>query len=134
MEWDEGFRQYIEQLLDDKPVIIGGDFNVALHSIDVYPENLRVNESPAGFMEEEKDGFAKLLECELIDVFRHLYPEKEGAYTWWSNRFNMREKNQGWRIDYFLVSKSLLPKAKSMVVRSDVPGSDHCPIELEIML
>jgi len=134
LDWDTAFRDYLESLQIRKPVIVAGDFNVAHDFIDIYPENLRNNEKPYGFLTEERDGFNALLEIGLVDVFREIYPDTTGAYSWWSNRHNMREKDQGWRIDYFLASAQLLSKVKSCIIRSDVFGSDHAPIELLISL
>jgi len=134
-DWDTEFRAYVEELQHDKPVIIGGDFNVARAYIDVFPENLRVKENPPGFLDEERDSFERLLDdCNLVDVFRHFYPETEGAYTWWSNRRKKRDENRGWRIDYFLVSVGIIKKVKGIVLNGDIMGSDHCPIEIKINL
>ena len=131
MYWDYAFLNYIYKLNSGKPVIIGGDFNVAHQHIDVFPENVRNVKKPYGFLEQERDGFNRLLEIGMADVFRVLYPAAE-AYTWWSQRFSKRDANQGWRIDYFVLSDKLLPKVKNCVIRSDVHGSDHAPMEMRI--
>lgn len=131
LEWDSAFTEYIESLQNRKPVIIGGDFNVARDFIDIYPES-RKDKNPHGFLSEERDGLNALLDLGLVDVFRELNPTNERAYTWWSNRGNKRSENRGWRLDYFLVSESLMPKVKSCIIRSDVFGSDHAPIEMVV--
>jgi exodeoxyribonuclease-3 len=130
--FDETFRNYLCRLARRKPVIIGGDFNVAREYRDVYPENLRNDARQYGFLSEERDAFESLLDCGFADVLRELNPAAEGAYTWWSNRLNKRKENKGWRIDYFLVSDELLPKVKSCVIRSDIFGSDHAPLEMDV--
>ena len=131
--WDAALVKYILRLQKNKPVIICGDFNVAHHYIDIYPENYRNEEHPHGFLSEEREGFNKILETGLVDVFRKLHPEKE-QYTWWSNRLKKRKQNRGWRIDYFLASDTIYDKVKSCKIRSDIYGSDHAPIEMEIDL
>ena len=135
-DWDKRFKLYIERLLaDDKPVIIGGDFNVARSRMDVFPQNETMEKNLSGFTEEERCAFESLLEdCDLIDVFRHLYPDKTGAYTWWSNRSYKRSDNRGWRLDYFLVSKDIINMVSSITIRDDIYGSDHCPVEMIIDL
>ena len=132
MEWDKFFCEHVCGLLEELPVIIGGDFNVARDYIDIFPENLRNSENPPGFTDEERDGLEILLKRGFTDVYRHFYQTTEGVYTWWSNRLNKRAENRGWRIDYFLVSNSLISKVKSIVHRTDIYGSDHCPIELTL--
>jgi exodeoxyribonuclease-3 len=132
LDFDEAFREYVCRLAERKPVIIGGDFNVAREYRDVYPENLRNDSRQFGFLSEERDAFETLLDAGFADVFRELNPAAERAYTWWSNRLNKRKENKGWRIDYFLVSDELLPKVQSCVIRSDIFGSDHAPLEMEI--
>jgi exodeoxyribonuclease-3 len=132
LEWDAAFREFLDELQNHKPVIICGDFNVARDYIDVYPENLRNEKNPHGFLSDERDGFNALLDIGFVDVFRELNPTQERAYTWWSNRGNKRKENRGWRIDYFLISKKLLPLVKSCVIRTDIFGSDHAPIEMVI--
>jgi len=133
-EWDAHFREFVCNLQVRKPVIIAGDFNVAHEPIDVYPENTRNMENFSGFLTEEQQGFSDLLDAGLVDVFRHLHPTEEGAYTWWSNRLNKRGENRGWRLDYFLASSCLIQKVRSCAIRSDIKGSDHAPIELTISL
>lgn len=134
-DWDKAFRAYISSIQDSGlPVIIGGDFNVARSYIDVFPENLRNEKNPSGFESEERDNLEKLLNIGLADVYRHFYPDNEGAYTWWSNRQNKRSQNRGWRIDYFLVSDSIIDDVGDIKILSDVLGSDHCPMELSIKL
>jgi len=134
LEWDGVFLEYVQKLQKVKPIIIGGDLNVARDYIDVYPENLRNEENPPGFLSEERDGLNALFDLGLVDVFRHFHPTKERAYSWWSQRGNKRSENRGWRLDYFLVSESLMPKVGGCVIRSDILGSDHAPVELEIDL
>jgi exodeoxyribonuclease-3 len=134
LDWDAAFAEYLEYLQGRKPVIVAGDFNVARDYIDIFPENLRNDENPPGFLSEERDGLNALLDMGLSDVFRNLHPTQERAYTWWSNRLNKRAENRGWRIDYFLVSESLMPRVESCEIRSDVYGSDHAPVELTINL
>ena len=129
-EWDKAFCEYVCGLQEKMPVIIGGDFNVARQHIDIYPENKHSVENPPGFTDEERDGIERLISHGFVDVFRHFYPQREGVYTWWSNRRKMREHNCGWRLDYFLVSESLMSDVKGIAVRDDVLGSDHCPVEL----
>jgi len=133
LDWDKALLEYLEALHDRKPVIVGGDLNVARSYIDVYPENL-LEADPHGFLTEERDGLNALLEMGLVDVFRELHPDLEGAYSWWSSRLNRRSENKGWRLDYFLTSAQLLPKVRSCKLRPDVFGSDHAPIELVIAL
>ena len=130
MKWEDDFREYITQLDQKKPVIICGDMNVAHEEIDL--KNPKTNRKNAGFTDEEREKFSVLLENGFIDTFRYFYPEQEGIYSWWSYRFHAREKNAGWRIDYFLVSQSLKEELKGAAIHTEVPGSDHCPVELEI--
>jgi len=133
-DWDQHFINYIESLHTEKPVVIGGDFNVAHKYLDVFPENCRNETEPAGFLMSERDGFYSLLDVGLIDIFRKLNPELEGAYTWWSNRLHKRNENRGWRLDYFLISEQLRSKVKNCAILTDVLGSDHAPISLTISL
>jgi len=133
LDWDVAFSEYIESLQSLKPVVIAGDFNVAHHHIDIYPENLRNDKNPRGFTSEERDAFQSLLDLGLTDVFRELNPDLR-AYSWWSNRLHKRKEDRGWRIDYFLVTDDLLKKIKSCRIRDDVFGSDHAPLELVISL
>lgn len=115
-----------------KPIIVCGDFNVAASEIDL--KNPKTNTKNAGFTPEERAKFQELLESGFTDAFRHLYPDLEGAYTWWSYRFNARKNNAGWRIDYFIVSNDGKDRIKDCIIHSDIMGSDHCPIELDIDL
>ena len=133
-DFDIAFREHITSLTDTLPVIIGGDFNVARSFIDVFPENTRNEENPSGFDSEERDNLEQLLNIGLIDVHRHMYPDAQGIYTWWSNRLNKRLQNRGWRIDYFLVSDSLIDNIDSINTKMEIQGSDHCPIELVLSL
>ena len=130
MEWEDDFRAYLKKLEETKPVIICGDLNVAHKEIDL--KNPKTNRKNAGFTDEEREKMTTLLEAGFIDTFRYFYPEDEGRYSWWSYRFKAREKNAGWRIDYFLVSKALEKNIKGADIHKDVMGSDHCPIELEV--
>ena len=130
MQWDDAFRTWLQELDKRKPVIICGDLNVAHKEIDL--KNPRSNRKNAGFTDEEREKFSTLLDAGFTDSFRYLYPEKEGAYSWWSYRFKAREKNAGWRVDYFLVSNRLAPEISSANIHSDIMGSDHCPVELVI--
>ena len=130
MEWEDAFLQYLKELEEKKPVIFCGDLNVAHKEIDL--KNPKTNRKNAGFTDEEREKFSVLLENGFIDTFRYFYPEQEGIYSWWSYRFHAREKNAGWRIDYFLVSQSLKENLKGAAIHTEVPGSDHCPVELEI--
>ncbi len=134
LDWDSAFQEYLDDLQRQKPIIVCGDFNVARDYIDVYPENLRNDKNPPGFLSEERDGFNALLDLGLSDVFRELHPTRERAYSWWSNRLKKRDENRGWRIDYFLISDSLMPRVKSCEIRADIFGSDHAPVELDISL
>ena len=129
MKWDEVFRNYVSSLDKKKPVIMCGDFNVAHKEIDLA--NPKANRRNAGFTDEEREGFTKLLDAGFVDTFRH-FDKSPGKYTWWSMRTNARERNIGWRIDYFLVSERLLPKVQSSEILSEVYGSDHCPIKLVV--
>ena len=128
MEWEQDFREYLCELNKKKPVVMTGDLNVAHNEIDL--KNPKTNKTNAGFTQEERDQFTALLEAGFVDSFRMLYPEKEGAYSWWSYRFKAREKNAGWRIDYFVVSKDWKDKIENSLIYADVMGSDHCPVGL----
>lgn len=130
MEWDDAFRAYLQQLDTVKPVIVCGDMNVAHEEIDL--KNPKTNRKSAGFSDEERAKMTQLLTAGFIDTFRHYYPTVEGAYSWWSYRFKAREKNAGWRIDYFLVSERFIPRLKRAAILNEVMGSDHCPVLLEI--
>ena len=128
--WDEAFRNYLTELDQNKPVIACGDLNVAHREIDL--KNPASNRGIAGFSDEERESFGKLLEQGFTDSFRHLHPEETGAYTWWSYMFHARENNAGWRIDYFLVSERIKDRIRSTPIYSQILGSDHCPIGLEL--
>lgn len=130
MEWEDAFLAYLKKLEDDRPVIVCGDLNVAHKEIDL--KNPKTNRQNAGFTDQEREKFTRLLEAGFIDTYRYFNPDKEGAYSWWSYRFKAREKNAGWRIDYFCVSQSLKQRLTSADIRSDITGSDHCPVELVI--
>lgn len=132
MVWDQAFRAYLCALDAKKPVIICGDLNVAHREIDL--KNPKSNRGNAGFSDEERSGFQALLDAGFTDSFRHLYPDATGAYTWWSYMYNARANNAGWRIDYFLVSRRMASKITAAPIYSQVTGSDHCPIGLEISL
>lgn len=143
MEWDDAFREFCIGLergsvpagigkKAPKPVIMCGDFNVAHQEIDL--KNPGPNRGNAGFSDEEREKFTQLINSGFIDTFRHRYPDMAGAYSWWSYRFNARANNAGWRIDYFLVSDSLVPRIVDASIYSEVPGSDHCPVSLELAL
>ena len=128
MRWEDDFLAYLKGLEAKKPVIFCGDLNVAHKEIDL--KNPKTNRKNAGFTDEERAKFSGLLESGFVDTFRHFYPELEGAYSWWSYRFHAREKNAGWRIDYFLVSPSLKDRLEDALIYKDVFGSDHCPVGL----
>lgn len=130
MRWEDDFREYLMRLDAVKPVIVCGDMNVAHNEIDL--KNPKTNRKNAGFTDEEREKFTKLLNSGFTDTFRYFYPDKEGAYSWWSYRFKAREKNVGWRIDYFVVSNRLTDKIKSAGIHTEIYGSDHCPVELEL--
>ena len=132
MQWEDDFLSYLQKLEEKKPVIFCGDLNVAHREIDL--KNPKTNRRNAGFTDEERSKFTTLTEAGFIDTFRHFYPDLEGAYSWWSYRFNARAKNAGWRIDYFLVSQCLKEKLQDAVIYKDIMGSDHCPIGLSIAL
>lgn len=128
MTWEDAFLSYLKELEQKKPVIFCGDLNVAYREIDL--KNPKSNHKNAGFTDEERGKFARLLENGFVDTFRYFYPEQEGIYSWWSYRFHAREKNAGWRIDYFLVSGCLKERLDDAVIYTDVFGSDHCPVGL----
>lgn len=130
MEWEDARREYLTKLDKKKPVILCGDLNVAHNEIDL--KNPKNNKGNAGFSDEERGRFEKLLDAGFTDVFRDKYPDLEGAYTWWSYRFNARANNAGWRIDYFLVSDRIKDSVKDIVILKDTFGSDHCPVMLQI--
>ncbi|MCD7714995.1 MAG: exodeoxyribonuclease III [Lachnospiraceae bacterium] len=130
MEWEDAFLAYLKGLEEKKPVIFCGDLNVAHEEIDL--KNPKTNHKNAGFTDEERGKFSDLLHSGFTDTFRYFYPEQEGIYSWWSYRFHAREKNAGWRIDYFCVSDCLRDRLLDAVIHTEVFGSDHCPVELTI--
>lgn len=132
MKWEDDFLAYIKTLEQKKPVIYAGDLNVAHQEIDL--KNPKTNRKNAGFTDEEREKFSKVLESGMIDTYRYFYPEQTGVYSWWSYRFKAREKNAGWRIDYFVVSKALEESLEDAKIHTDVFGSDHCPVELDIRI
>ena len=132
LKWDEAFRAHLSQLDQKKPVIACGDLNVAHQEIDL--KNPASNRGSAGFSDEERDSFGKLLAAGFIDSFRFLNPDATGIYSWWSYRFNARKNNAGWRIDYFIVSDRIKDFIRATPIHSDILGSDHCPVGLEIDL
>ncbi len=132
MEWEDAFREYVCTLDQKKPVVICGDLNVAHNEIDL--KNPKTNRKSAGFTDEERGKMTELLESGFTDSFRYLYPKVEGVYSWWSYRFQSRQKNAGWRIDYYLVSQRLQKQIQEAKIHTAVMGSDHCPVELEILL
>lgn len=130
MEWEDAFLRYLKKLEEKKPVVFCGDLNVAHKEIDL--KNPKSNKMNAGFTQEERDKFTTLLGAGFIDTFRYFYPDTEGAYSWWSYRFKAREKNAGWRLDYFCVSECLSDRLAGAKIHSEITGSDHCPVELDI--
>jgi len=132
MIWEDEVRKYLKKLDEVKPVIYCGDLNVAHKEIDL--KNPKTNRRSAGFTDEERNKMSKLLESGFTDTFRYLYPDKEDCYSWWSYMGRAREKNVGWRIDYFIVSKTIEEKIKDSIIHEKVMGSDHCPVELQIDL
>lgn len=132
MTWERDFLTYLKKLEETKPVIFCGDLNVAHKEIDL--KNPKTNRKNAGFTDEERACMTTLLEKGFVDTFRHFYPNQEGIYSWWSYRFQARAKNAGWRIDYFITSKSLEDKLVDAKIHTHILGSDHCPVELEIDL
>ncbi len=132
MVWDKDYREFLARLAEEKPVVTCGDFNVAYEEIDL--KNPDTNHMNAGFSDEERAGFGQLLDAGFTDSFRSLYPDQTDAYSWWSYRMRARERNVGWRIDYFLVSNRVADRIVDSRILSDIYGSDHCPIELTITL
>lgn len=130
MEWEDAFLAYLKKLEEKKPVIFCGDLNVAHREIDL--KNPKTNRRNAGFTDEEREKFSRLLESGFIDTFRYFYPDQEGIYSWWSYRFSARKKNAGWRIDYFVVSEALKDRLEDAKILTEVMGSDHCPVELDM--
>lgn len=130
MTWDDDFRAYLQKLDQSKPVLICGDLNVAHKEIDL--KNPKTNRMNAGFTDQEREKFQLLLDAGFIDTFRYFYPEQTNIYSWWYYRFKAREKNAGWRIDYFLASASLADKLKEAKIHTEIFGSDHCPVEVTV--
>ena len=130
MEWEDAFRNYISELDKKKPVVLCGDLNVAHNEIDL--KNPKTNRKNAGFSDEERGKFTELLGAGFIDSFRYFYPDAEGIYSWWSYRFKAREKNAGWRIDYYVVSERFKDRMVDAKIHTEIMGSDHCPVELDI--
>ena len=130
MRWDDDFRRYLKELDKVKPVIVCGDMNVAHEEIDL--KNPKTNRNNAGFTDDERNKFTELIEAGFTDTFRDKYPTLEGIYSWWSYRFNARKNNAGWRIDYFLVSDRIKDNVADSLIRTNVMGSDHCPVEIII--
>ena len=132
LRWEDAFRDYLMGLDEKKPVLVCGDLNVAFSEIDL--KNPAANRGNAGFSDQERGAFGALLAAGFTDSFRHLYPDVTGAYSWWSYRFHAREKNAGWRIDYFLVSNRVKDQIQEASIHPEIFGSDHCPVELDIDL
>lgn len=132
MTWEDDFRAYLQKLDSKKPVLICGDLNVAHKEIDL--KNPKTNRMNAGFTDQEREKFQTLLDAGFIDTFRHFYPDMENIYSWWSYRFKAREKNAGWRIDYFVASARLADKLQGAKIHTEIFGSDHCPVEVTIDL
>ena len=130
MEWEDDLREYLMSLDRSKPVIYCGDLNVAHQEIDL--KNPKTNRNNAGFSDQEREKLPALLSSGFTDSFRHLYPDATGVYSWWSYRFNARKNNAGWRIDYFIVSDRLAPRSQEAAIHSEIFGSDHCPVELQL--
>ena len=132
MIWEEELKKYLKKLEEKKPVVVCGDFNVAHTEIDL--KNAKANRGNAGFTDEERDKLSKLLDSGFIDTFRYFNPEKTDCYSWWSYMGKAREKNIGWRIDYFIVSKEIIKKVEEPKIYDEVLGSDHCPIGIDLKL
>ena len=132
MQWEDDFRKYLIGLKDKKPVIMTGDLNVAHQEIDL--KNPKTNHKNAGFTDEERGKMTELLNAGFVDTYRYFYPDTEGVYSWWSYMFHAREKNSGWRIDYFIVSEDFKEYLEDAKIHTEVMGSDHCPVELDIKL
>lgn len=130
MEWEDAWLGYLKGMEERKPVIFCGDLNVAHQEIDL--KNPKTNRKNAGFTDQEREKFTRLLEAGFVDTYRYFYPDQEGVYSWWSYRFKAREKNAGWRIDYFCVSEVLKSRLESAAIHTEITGSDHCPVELVI--
>ena len=132
MQWEDDFREYLKTLDAKKPVVLCGDLNVAHNEIDL--KNPKTNRKNAGFSDEERAKMTELLGSGFTDTFRYFYPDAEGIYSWWSYRFKAREKNAGWRIDYFIVSRRIADRIRAAEIHNEIFGSDHCPVELDIDL
>ena len=132
MTWEDDFRRYLQALDRQKPVLVCGDLNVAHREIDL--KNPKSNRMNAGFTDQEREKFQTLLDAGFVDTFRHFYPTQEGIYSWWSYRFRAREKNAGWRIDYFLASTRLTEQLQGATIHTEIFGSDHCPVEVTVNL
>lgn len=132
MEWEEDLKEYLKKLEEKKPVVVCGDFNVAHQEIDI--KNAKANIGNAGFTYEEREKFTELLESGFVDTYRYFNPQKKDSFSWWSYIGNCRARNIGWRIDYFLVSKSIIDKVSNPIIYNDVFGSDHCPIGIDLKL
>ena len=132
MQWEDDFRVYLKELDAVKPVVLCGDLNVAHTEIDL--KNPKTNRQNAGFSDEERAKMTELLSAGFTDTYRHFYPDQTGVYSWWSYRFQARQKNAGWRIDYFIVSDRLQPNLTAAAIHTDIYGSDHCPVSLELAL
>jgi exodeoxyribonuclease-3 len=132
MQWEDDFLAYLKGLEEKKPVIFCGDLNVAHQEIDL--KNPKTNRKNAGFTDEERAKFTAVTQSGFIDTYRYFYPDTEGVYSWWSYRFRAREKNAGWRIDYFCVSESLKEKLNDAKIHTEIFGSDHCPVELDLTI
>ncbi|MFU1716363.1 exodeoxyribonuclease III [Bacillus amyloliquefaciens] len=132
LQWEADFKDYLQKLDRKKPVILCGDLNVAHREIDL--KNSKANRKNAGFSEQEREAFSALLNAGFTDSFRYLYPDQEGAYSWWSYRTNAREKNIGWRLDYVIVSDRLKQRIRQAAICADIMGSDHCPVEMTVDL
>ena len=130
MEWEDSLREYLLQLDAVKPVVLCGDLNVAHEEIDL--KNPGTNHMNPGFTDQEREKMTRLLDAGFVDSFRYLYPEQTGAYSWWSYRTQARSRNAGWRIDYFIVSRKLQDRIRGAAICSEIPGSDHCPVSLEL--
>lgn len=130
MTWEDAFRSYLKELDSKKPIIVCGDLNVAHKEIDL--KNPKSNKRNAGFTDEERGKFTELLDAGFIDTFRYFHPDQADIYSWWSYRFKARERNSGWRIDYFVTSERLAPRLESATIHTEIFGSDHCPVELII--
>lgn len=128
MTWEDAWRKYLKGLEQKKPVVFCGDLNVAHQEIDL--KNPKTNRRNAGFTDEERGKFTELLDAGFVDTYRYFYPDQEGVYSWWSYRFRAREKNAGWRIDYFCVSEALKDRLEGAAIHTEIQGSDHCPVEL----